>query len=130
MPGPQAPNLYSPVPHAPNCNHSKLLSFKIVIIQNGLFSQKVFMKHVVTYAKFFFRPKSFQRKRCYIRKNGLSSTFFPKKSTAHHPSMRACFKNMFLHFSSEATKVYLTFRASLGSLRKKVGKTIEKEVCC
>jgi hypothetical protein len=31
---------------------------------------------------------------------------------------------MFLHFSSEATKVYLTFRASLGSLRKKVGKTI------
>jgi hypothetical protein len=31
---------------------------------------------------------------------------------------------MFLHFSSETTKVFLTFRASLGSLRKKVAKTI------
>jgi len=50
---------------------------------------------------------------------GCQSTFFTKKTTAHHPSMRACFKNMFLHFSSETTKVSLTFSAGLGSLRKK-----------
>ena len=55
---------------------------------------------------------------------GCQSTFFTKTRTVLQSSMRACFKNMFLHFSSEATKVYLTFRASLGSLRKKVGKTI------
>ena len=56
---------------------------------------------------------------------GCQSTFFTKKTTVHHPSMRACFKNMFLHFSSETTKVSLTFSAGLGSLRKKkVAKTI------
>ena len=55
---------------------------------------------------------------------GCQSTFFTKTRTVLQSSMRACFKNMFLHFSSEATKVYLTFRASLGSLRKKVEKTI------
>ena len=53
---------------------------------------------------------------------GCQSTFFTKKTTVHHPSMRACFKNMFLHFSSETTKVSLTFSAGLGSLRKKSRK--------
>jgi len=53
---------------------------------------------------------------------GCQSTFFTKKTTVHHPSTRACFKNMFLHFSSETTKVSLTFSAGLGSLRKKSRK--------